>query len=120
MTAQTSPFLGASVALARSSTGETLQFIPVLLGAKHYFLPGSAWQPYAGGGLGLGFLAGKLTGQQSTSTSFTVTGVGGVAYLPWRHVGFNAEASANLSGLNISGSGLLIAFNLDAGVLFLF
>jgi len=121
VTAQVSPFLGASVALAKSSSsGETLQFIPVLLGAKYYFRPGTPWQPYAGGGIGLGFLAGKLTGDASTNTSFTVTGVGGVAYLPWRHVGFNVEASANLSGLNISGSGLLIAFNIDAGVLFVF
>jgi len=120
VTAQLSPFLGASAALAKNSNGESLQFIPVLLGAKYYFRPGTPWQPYAGGGIGLGFLAGKLTGDASTNTSFTVTGVGGVAYLPWRHVGFNVEASANLSGLNISGSGLLIAFNIDAGVLFVF
>lgn len=120
VTPQTEPFLGASLALAKGSSGDSLQFIPVLLGAKHYFRPGHALQPYLGGGVGLGFLAGKLAGDKGTNASFALTGIAGLAYFPWRKVGFNLEASANLSGVNVSSSGLLIAYNGDFGVVFLF
>lgn len=120
-TRQLEPFLGASLALAHGDGGGSLQFVPVLLGAKYYFRSGHALQPYLGGGLGLGFLAGKLTGAQGTSTSFALTGIGGLAYFPWRHVGFNLEGSANLSGVNLSSTGgLLLAYNADFGAIFLF
>ena len=122
VTEQTSPFLGASLSLAHgSATGESLTFIPVLIGVKHYFRPERLIQPYVGGGVGLGFLSGTLgKNDGSSKTSFALTGVAGLAYLPWRHAGFNVEASGNLSGVSVRGSSLLLAFNLDAGLLFIF
>jgi len=120
VTQHVSPFLGASLLIA-TGAHDTLSFLPVTLGAKYYFRPESMWQPYLGGGIGLGFLFGAVDpAADNTGTSFSVLGIGGVAFIPWRHVGFNAELSVNLSGVDVSGSGVLLSYNFDFGVLFLF
>jgi opacity protein-like surface antigen len=59
-----------------------------LVNAKRYFLPGSAWQPYVGAGLGVASasLSGPITG---TTSGFALQLVGG---LQWRQDRFALRA----------------------------
>jgi outer membrane protein W len=115
------PFIDASVVLGSNGSGQGVQLVPVLLGAKYLFREGHSLRPYLGVGLGLGFLSGALSGDAAASTSFAIYSVGGVAVFPWERVGLNLETSLNLSGLQVSAqSGVLFAFSASLGVVFLF
>ncbi len=115
------PFVDASLLLGHNDQGQSLQLVPVLLGAKYVFRPGAELRPYAGLGVGLGFLTGSILSDSSQTTSFAVYGVGGVHYLPWTHVGFLVEGSLNLSGIQLSAqTGVLFAFSFNFGVFVVF
>jgi outer membrane protein W len=114
-------FVDASLVFASASTGQSINLVPVLLGAKYLFRDGSAFRPYLGIGLGLGFLTSSLNSGSATSASFAVYSVLGLAYFPWQQVGFNIEGSVNLTGLEVSASsGVLFALSGDLGVVFVF
>lgn len=110
------PFAEASLVFAEGTDGQSLQLVPVLLGAKYLFRPGHSVRPHVGAGLGLGFLSGSLV-NGSQQTTFAVHGVAGTTWFPMEHFGLTGEVSLNLGGVEVSAqSGLLLSFNVHAGV----
>ena len=101
--------------------GGTTDRLPTFLGAP-YVVTGfdrarSLLRPYVGMGLGLGFLSSSDELSNQAGTQFSVFGVGGLQVVPWKHFGFVAEGSLNLSGVEVStNSGVLFAFSFNAGV----
>jgi hypothetical protein len=118
-------WLETGIAVGRvASEGESskgaFSLVPVTLGLKYVLFHQYEVRPYAGLGLGLG-LIGDLVEAEQRKVSLHFNGLVGLAYVPWRRVGFNLEASLNFDELRISGgSSLLLGFNLNFGTLFLF
>ena len=114
-------FVDASVVFANNKSGQNINLVPVLLGAKYLFREGSELRPYVGVGVGLGFLTSSLNVADTTTASFAVYSVVGLTYFPWQQVGFDVETSVNLTGLEVStSSGVLFAISGDLGVVFVF
>lgn len=110
-------FADASLILGNKDGSGSVSLVPVLLGAKYLFRPAKLLRPYVGMGLGLGFLSSSADSGDQVGTQFSIFGVGGVQVVPWKHFGFVAEGSLNLSGVEVStNSGLLFAFSFNAGV----
>ncbi|MFN7135776.1 MAG: outer membrane beta-barrel protein, partial [Myxococcales bacterium] len=112
--------IGRSEATAQRSGG-TFSLVPVSAGLKYVFRSDQHVRPYAGLGLGLGILAALVDAPSNDRIGLKFNGLAGVAWLPWRRVGFNAEVSADLAGLTVNqGSNLFFGFNTNFGVLVLF
>lgn len=115
------PFVDLSLVLARDANGQQVRLVPVLLGAKYVFRRDQPLRPFAGMGLGLGFLSAGLDAETGSRASFAVDGVTGVTWFVKREVALLGEASLNLNGLEATGgSGVLFALSVNIGALVLF
>ena len=117
-------YLEAGLAVGRASEeGEpkgTFSLVPVTFGLKYVLFHQREIRPYTGLGLGLGLIA-DLVEPEERELSLHFHGLMGVAYVPWRNLGFNLEASMNFNEMRVSGgSSLLFAFNLNFGVITIF
>ncbi|HUJ28914.1 MAG TPA: hypothetical protein VLW85_22995 [Myxococcales bacterium] len=113
---------GIVVGSASDPTGQTqgsktFRLFPAFAGAKYTFRGLQALRPYVGAGLGLS-LVNKLF-DKSDTTGVITQGLFGLAWVPFRHVGFNAEASVNLSSISSDGAGVYFGFNTNFGLLVL-
>ncbi|MCA1828619.1 MAG: hypothetical protein LC689_16985 [Myxococcales bacterium] len=114
---------GLVVGSASDPTGaepgqKSFHLFPAFAGVKYTFRPQQTWRPYVSAGVGMSIL-NKLF-QNSETAGLTTQGLFGVAWVPTRHVGFNAEASVNLAGVSSDGSGVYFGFNTNFGVIALF
>lgn len=118
-------WIEAGIAVGRAaSDGESskgsFSLVPVTLGLKYVLFHQYEVRPYAGLGLGLGLIA-DLVEPEERKVSLHFNGLMGLAYVPWRHLGFNLEASIAFDELRMSGgSSLLLGFNVNFGTLILF
>ena len=114
---------GVVIGSASDPTGvepgeKSFHLFPAFAGVKYTFRPQQLLRPYVSAGLGMSIL-NKLF-QRSDTAGLTSQGVFGLAWVPTRHVGFNAEASVNLAGVSSDGSGVYFGFNTNFGVIALF
>lgn len=114
---------GVIVGSASDPTGtepgqKTFHLFPAFAGVKYTFRPQQTWRPYVSAGVGMS-IVNKLFANSDTA-GLTTQGVFGVAWVPTRHFGFNAEASVNLAGVSSDGSGVYFGFNTNFGVVALF
>jgi hypothetical protein len=114
---------GIVVGSAADPTGQTpgtktFHLFPAFAGVKVTFRPLQQLRPYLSAGVGMS-LVNKLFSRSDTSGVAT-QGVLGLAFVPWRHVGFNLETSVNLSSISSDGSGVYFGFNTNFGVLAVF
>jgi len=106
--------VGFVLGTAKNGGVGSFTFVPAGLGVKYQFRDDKDLRPYVGLGLGLGFLTSLLGGSSLDSVAFRVDGRGGLAYVPWRHVGFNLEVGLGLD------TRLLWGVNVELGLLVLF
>ena len=118
-------FLQAGVVIGSASdtTGvesgsKSFRLFPAFAGAKYTFRGQQTLRPYLSAGVGLSLL--NKVFQKSSTAGVTTQGVLGLAWVPTRHVGLNAEASVNLSGVSSDGTGVYFGFNTNFGVIALF
>jgi TolB-like protein len=114
---------GVIVGSASDPTGtdpgqKTFHLFPAFAGVKYTFRPQQTWRPYVSAGVGMS-IVNKLFANSDTA-GLTTQGVFGVAWVPTRHFGFNAEASVNLAGVSSDGTGVYFGFNTNFGVVALF
>ena len=114
---------GVVIGSASDPTGvepgeKSFRLFPAFAGVKYTFRAQQLLRPYLSAGLGMSLL-NKLF-QRSDTAGLTTQGVFGLAWVPTRHVGFNAEASVNLAGVSSDGSGVYFGFNTNFGVIALF
>jgi len=115
------PFLDLSLVLAKDASGQRVQLVPVLVGAKYVFRHDRTLRPFTGMALGLDFLSEPLEPDTGGSSSFAVYGVGGLDWMVLPNLAVVAEASLDLNGLEASGgSGVLFAIGLNLGARVLF
>lgn len=124
-TARWQAFVQAGIVIGSASdaTGaqpgeKSFRLFPAFAGAKYTFRADQPLRPYLAAGIGLSLL-NKLF-QKSDTAGVATQGVLGLAWVPTRHFGVNAEASVNLSGISSDGAGLYFGFNTNFGVLALF
>jgi outer membrane protein W len=114
---------GIVVGSATDTTGtepgqKSFRLFPAFAGVKYTFRARQLLRPYLSAGLGMSIL-NKLF-RKSDTAGLTSQTVFGLAWVPTRHVGLNAEVSANLAGVSSDGSGVYFGFNTNFGLLALF
>lgn len=98
----------------------SFSMVPVNFGLKFNPLYQYALRPYVGMGIGLGILSDLVTADERELT-LSFSGILGVAWVPFNHLGFNLETSLNFDELRVEGgSNLLFGFSINFGMLFLF
>lgn len=98
----------------------SFSFVPVKIGLKYNPLYQYSVRPYIGAGIGLGILS-DLVEAESREITLSFSGILGVAWVPFNHLGFNFETSFNFDELRISGgSNVLFGFSVNFGVLILY
>ena len=107
-------------AQAGSAGKGSFSLVPVKIGLKYNPLHQYSVRPYLGAGIGLGILS-DLVAAESREITLSFSGILGVAWVPFNHLGFNFETSFNFDELRVSGgSNVLFGFSINFGVLFLF
>ena len=110
----------AAEPLATSAGKGSFSLVPVKIGLKYNPLHQYSVRPYVGAGIGLGILS-DLVEADSREVTLSLSGILGVAWVPFNHLGFNFETSLNFDELRISGgSNVLFGFSINFGVLALF
>ena len=98
----------------------SFSLVPVKIGLKYNPLHQYSVRPYIGAAIGLGILS-DLVEAESREITLSLSGILGVAWVPFNQLGFNFETSFNFDELRISGgSNVLFGFSINFGVLILF
>lgn len=114
-------FFEVGMILGRSD-GEnqgSFAMVPLTLGLKYVFMEDWKVRPYTGLGMGLSFLKDLV--DPSAKIGLHFNGLFGLAYMPWKHLGFNLETTFNFDGVKLSnGSDISSAFSYNFGVIGLY
>ena len=111
---------GNSAGEAHEKNKGSFSLVPVKIGLKYNPLHQYSVRPYIGAAIGLGILS-DLVEAESREITLSLSGILGVAWVPFNQLGFNFETSFNFDELRISGgSNVLFGFSINFGVLILF